>query len=256
MQFSDLYSTELTRLLGSSDTTARFTTVRRKDAVNEAQRWFVEQTSCLVRTEAITLVDDDGVYDLDAEIADADFLWIMPEGPEVAADPGSGGTVIYYAGETFPRRTVAWLNRHEPGWRTATAGVPQGWYELTEGGLQNFCLYPVPDIPAGATWTLNIPYAVKAAVMSADADEPFSISSNPLKRLFPWHLTLAKYAAHQLEMLRKDKQKSDQFLADAMRDIADFNDKVRPVGGSRIVYHTDYRRPRRGIYYPYDNLRT
>ena len=49
MTFLELYGTELDRELGTTDRTQRFTTARRKAAINAGQLEFVRRTECLTR---------------------------------------------------------------------------------------------------------------------------------------------------------------------------------------------------------------
>jgi hypothetical protein len=77
MTFADLYGTDMDTELGTGDRTQRFTSVLRKRYVNEAQRWFNEQTSCFVKRAEIALSDGTAEYDLEASgvIAAQDYLW-------------------------------------------------------------------------------------------------------------------------------------------------------------------------------------
>jgi hypothetical protein len=122
MIFSDLYGTELTRELGSSDTSTLFTTARRKAAINAAQLEFVKRTECLTRQTSVTIVDGTQEYDLDA-IANADFGWLSKQGPSIAIT--SGSTVRYIEGDDLEETSVERLNVEEPGWRGQSAGTPQ-----------------------------------------------------------------------------------------------------------------------------------
>lgn len=257
MTFLELYGDKLDRELGSADRTSLFTTVRRKAAINDAQEWFVTQTECLQRTEAIELTDADGEVDLEAEIADADFLWIAKQGPEIAADPGGGGEIVYYAGESFKRTTVQELNRENSGWRNLDPGAPEAWYERNEGGQHIFGIVPPPSIPGAATWTLSVPYVVKAAAMSADGDIPFTVSSNAKVSLIPWHDALVYYAASELEKLRKGLERSTFLRQQAESRILDYLDKRRVPGGKRIKlarnYHRETLRARISDWGPYDD---
>jgi hypothetical protein len=232
--FLELYGEELTEALSSSDTSLIFTTARRKSAINRGQRWFAEQTSCLVRTASITLVDSTDEYDLETEIADEDFLWLVPQGVRVKIV--SGSTTTFYAGKDFTRRTLAWLDANSPGWRTAADGRPCEWYERTEGGERFWGMTPAPDISGGDTWTALLPYAVKPEPMVADADEPFTVDGDALAILIPWHDALVHYAASKLELLRKDIERSQYFMGLAQQRVLDYRDKNRPVGGRQVTF--------------------
>lgn len=246
MTFEELYNDALSRELGSSDTLNLFTTARRKAAINLAQRWFIVQTECLVSTASIALDDEDGEYDLEAEIGSDRFIQLATRQhrPRIECDPGGGGAIVYLEGRSFQRRSVPYLDQHLPGWRSAI-GTPDTWYETSEGGQRIFGMTPAPDIPSGATWTLKLPYVVLAADMSADADEPFTVSSNPKRSLIPWHDALAKYAAHELEKLRKGLERSAVLLQMAESRVLDYFDKQRVPGGAVVQVARSYRREAR-----------
>ena len=255
MTFVQAYGDQLDRVLGSADRTVLFTTQRRKDAINEAQKWFVTQTECVTKTDTIALVDGTQEYELEAGLDDGDLLWLSKDGPRIAADPGSGGTIVYYAGRDFRRTSIAWLDRFEAGWRGQTAGQPYAWYERADGGSVFFGVVPAPDIPVGATWTLTIPYVVQPDTLSADADVPFSINANTLVRLVPWHDVLPLYAGYELEKLRKGLERSAILKSQAEARVVDYLDKRRVPGGKTVGVARSYRRDaRRSRFYDdYDN---
>lgn len=251
--FSSLYGELLSKELGSEDTTQLFTTVRRKREINNAARWFVTQTECLIRTEIITLTDEDGEYDLEAEISDSDFGKVAKRGVTVKIVPASGST-RWLTGPDLPRRTVEWLDDYNPGWRTATASTPTGWYEYREGGTHMIGLTPAPNIPVGDTWTLHVPYVVKVADMTNDNDVPFTIGGNVLSELEPWHDALVYYAASELEKLRKNTEQVVFLKQMAEARVLDWLDKERPVGGKSVTLTRSYRREsRRAMYSDYSN---
>jgi hypothetical protein len=82
MTFAQLYGESLNRELGSDDTTQLFTTVRRKAAINEAQREFARVTECYTREATIPLVIGQMEYDLDCH-ALAQFHYIKAESGKV-----------------------------------------------------------------------------------------------------------------------------------------------------------------------------
>lgn len=245
MTFGDLYGVQLDRRLSSADTTGLFTTVRRKAAVNEAQLWWIVETGCLSRTAQIPIVDEQAEYDLEAEIDDDDFLQLAKQGPEIKADPGGGGTIVYYAGHEFFRTSIERLNADEPGWRQAAASTPTCWYERLEGGQHLIGLHTAPAVPSGATWTLNVTYVVEAATLSADADEPFTVDGNALRWLRPWHDALADYAAAKLELLRKEQTRHDFYLGQAASRVLSYLDKHRAPGGKAVRFARSYRQEAR-----------
>lgn len=234
--FLELYGTLLDEALSSDDTSRLFTTAKRKAAINRAQLWFVKQTDCLIRRAEVALSDSTDEYDLESVISAADFLWLAPEGAEVQIVYVSGSPTTYVANPEFTRRSIPWLNRNRPGWRSAADGAPSEWYERREGGRWFFGMAPAPDITAGDTWTAWLPYVVKPADMSADGDLPFTVSSNSLAVLAPWHDALVDYAASKLELLRKDVERSAYFFDQAQSKVRDYKDKQRPVGGRQIQF--------------------
>lgn len=248
--FSTLYGERLSRALSSEDTSELFTTDRRKAAINEAQQWFNDQTECLQRTESITLLDGDGLYDLEAEISDADFMRIAAQGPELTITYASGSVVCYAGPKDFPRRTIAWLNTNLPGWRQLADGLPVGWYEQQEGGEYNIGIVPAPDIAGGDTWVLAVPYVVKAPALVNDNDQPFEIGNNPPAHLEPYHDALELYAAGLLEPLRRDWDQSIKLKTLAMQRVVAYKDRhAKKVGGQRVqqVYTGWPRRKRFGV---------
>lgn len=178
LTFADLYGERLSRELGSSDTVALFTPARRKAAINEAQTWFVTETGCLLRTAEIRVRSGVAEYDVAEEFDDADYLRLAEESPAFKA-VASGATPVYLTGDDFPRRTVEWLDRYCPGWRsqTVTSGTyPSAWYHRVNEGTDWIGITPTPMIPSGATWTVQVPYVIRSADMVDDDDQPFTVS--------------------------------------------------------------------------------
>src|SRR5580765_238881 len=110
MTFAQLYGESLNRELGSDDTTQLFTTVRRKAAINEAQREFARVTECYTREVTIPLVAGQMEYDLDATLP-PDYQGLSNQGPEVSVTSQSQVA----AGRDLPRRDISFLNREVPG---------------------------------------------------------------------------------------------------------------------------------------------
>jgi hypothetical protein len=256
--FVQLYSTRLDQELGSSDTNL-FTTVKRKAAINDAMRWFNTQTEALIRTGSFSVSDGTSEYDLEAQISAGDFIKLATKySPEVWIAV-SGQDTEHYAGDSFPRRDVEWLNRYELGWRNQE-GYPSSWYVRHEGGTVMFGIYPTPDVQSGETWTAKVPYVAEPTDMSADADIPFTVSGNALIALEPWHDALVYYAASELEKLRKGTDRSAYLLARAEGRVRDYLDKRRVPGGKPIRMARNYRADARrmggnalGNYGPYDD---
>jgi hypothetical protein len=237
--FLQMYGEQLDKELGSSDTSLLFTTAKRKSEVNRGQAWFVEQTECLVRETTIAIVDGTQEYDVEATITD--FLRVSKQNVELKITPSSGDPE-YYAGKEFPRRDIAWLNANMPGWRNLDDGRPICWYLQEDGGTVNIGIVPAPDVQSGETWVLTVPYVARPADMSADADEPFTVSSNVKKSLSPWHDALVYYAASELEKLRKNVPRSLELLQYAQSRVQDYKARMQPKGGSHISFARDYRR--------------
>jgi hypothetical protein len=240
MTFLQLYGEQLDKELGSNDSSLLFTTAKRKAEINRAQAWFVEQTECLVREATISIVDGTQEYDLEASISD--FLRISKQNVELKIAPSSGDPTYYTGKDLFPRRDIAWLNAHEPGWKNSDSGRPECHYIQDDGGLVSIGIVPVPDVLSGETWTLTVPYVARPTDMSADADEPFTVSSNVKKSLSPWHDALVYYAASELEKLRKNTPRSLELLQYAQARVQDYKARMQPKGGSHITFARDYRR--------------
>lgn len=239
MTFSDLYTTALDRELGSSSTSL-FTTVLRKAAINAAQLEWVKRTECLQKETSVSLVDATQEYDLETAITD--FLRIAKEGARVKIV--SGTTTRYIEGDDLQVTTIARLNQEEPGWRANSAATPSKLYTRRDGGRVYVGLHPAPSIAGTDTWTLVVPYVIQPADMSADADEPFTVSSNTLISLKPWHRALAHFAAFDLEKLRKDFARASAQLQLWNDQIEQFMASEKPKGGSRVRMTRDYRRSR------------
>lgn len=200
MTFLELYGTALDNELSSEDRTSLFTTAKRKQAINDAVERFIQLTDCTKTKGNISIVDGTQEYDL--EVAFTGYIKLAGP-PSIKIVEGS--TTRYIEGKLeFPQRTVEWLDREEPGWRAYAAGTPTCWYLDDDGGETNVGLVPAPDVGSGETWTLIVPYVARPTAMSADGDEPFTISSNVIKRLVPFHYGLVHYAAAKLESLRKN----------------------------------------------------
>ena len=142
MTFLELYGTELDRELGTTDRTQRFTTARRKAAINAGQLEFVRRTECLTREVSITL--SDGVAEYDLETSATDFGWISKQGLSVSIDNGS--TVRYLEGDDLQFTTIESLNALEPGWRGWPDGDPTYYYLRTDGGSRYLGFAAAPSI--------------------------------------------------------------------------------------------------------------
>jgi hypothetical protein len=241
MTFADLYGTELDRELATADRTQRFTTVRRKAAVNAAQLEWNKRTEVLQKQTAVTIVDGTQEYDLEAVLTD--FMWIAKQG--VSIKIVSGSTTRYIEGDDLEITSIERLNKEEPGWRSVTASTPTQVYTRRVGGTVYLGFHPTPDITGTDVWTALVAYVVVPDDMSADADEPFTVSANPLKSMRPWHRALVHFAAYDLEKLRKDTARGGAQLQLFELEVAKFFGAEKPKGGQRVRLATDYRRQAR-----------
>lgn len=238
MTFLELYGAELTRELGSKDVDQLFTTVRRKAAINAAQLEFVKRTECFTRQASVAIVDGTQEYDLDA-ISAADFGFLSKQGPSIAIT--SGARVRYLEGDDLIETSVERLNTEAPGWRAVSAGIPQQYYTRADGGSFYLGFHPKPDIVGADTWAVLVPYVCVPADMSDDADEPFSISGNPQKRLRFWHRALVHYAAYDIEKYRKDINRGASQLQLFEIELQKYTAAMKPKNGGRVRIATTYR---------------
>lgn len=236
MTFLELYGTELDRELGTVDRSQRFTTARRQAAINAAQVEFVKRTECLTRSVSISLVDGTREYDLEASISD--FGWISKQGLSISVTDGS--TTWYYEGDDLTFTTIERLNAEHPGWRAWTAGIPKYYYIDRNGGALNLGFAPAPDFD-GDTAAVRVHAVVLPADMIADADEPFTVSSNPIKSLRFHHRALVYYAAFDLEKLRKDPQREGLFSQLFDAEIEKYFATMKPKGGQQVRFARHYR---------------
>lgn len=235
--FADLYGALVDRELGSIDTQL-FTTVRRKAAINEAQREFVRLTDCLMRRAEISLSDNDAEVDLETVITADDFLRFTKDG--VQLKQVSGTTTRYLAGKDFPRRDIPWLDRHMPGWRSATKATPQAHYLREDGGEVFLGLTPPLAITGSDTWTALVPYIAYPSDMVNDVDEPFTVDSNAKRTLREYHQGLAHFAAARLESLRKNYPAYDRQMQLFNTYVTEYLQKQRRPGGTHVLFERDY----------------
>lgn len=243
MTFLELYGAFLDQELGTSDRTNLFTVARRQAAINAAQLWFTTQTACLQTDEALPLVNGQAEYRLDS-LTTGPYLALAPEGPELFLTHADGTTVQLAGKDDFPRRTIPWLNNSEPGWRTSPPATPSYWYERMDGAALLFGLYPAPLIPAGETWVAQIPYVLAPDPLVLDPDLPFTIGTVVKTTLTPWHRALGYYAAHDLEKLRKDLNRSAAALVQAQAEVQNYLGTQHVPQSAVIQPMRVYRRPR------------
>lgn len=237
MTFVQLYSTELDRELGSSSTTL-FTVVRRKAAINAAQLEWVKRTECLQAEAAVPLVTD--TQEVDLEITATDFLWIAKAGVTIKIVPASGQT-RYLDGDDLTVTTPERLNAETPGWRADSAGTPMWVYTRRIGGAVFLGVHSKPDITAPDVWTAQVTYVQLPTDLVADADEPFTVSTNVLKSMRPWHRALVYYAAYDLEKFRKETGRSAAQLQLFEAEVEKFIGVQKPKGGGRVRFARNYR---------------
>lgn len=245
MQFSQLYGLELDRELGSSSTQL-FTTLRRKAAINAGQLEWNRRTECLQRQVSLAIVDGTQEYDLEASITD--FLQIAKQG--VSIKIVSGSSIRYIEGDDLELTTVGRLNVEMPGWRSVSAGTPTHYYLRTDGGTRNIGFYPAPDVTGSDVWTALVPCVILPTDLSADADEPFTYSTNPLKHLRPYHRALAYYGAHDCEQYRKDPTREGVALQKFELEVARYLDDQKPKGGQGVRMVKNYRQRSSRIWDP------
>lgn len=239
MTFLQLYGDELDRELGSADRSQLFTLARRKAAINAGQLEWVKRTECFQKQTTVAIADGTQEYDLEATIAD--FGWIAKQG--VSIKIVSGAHTRYIEGDDLVVTSINRLNIEEPGWRAVAASTPTKVYIRRDGGAVNLGFHPAPDITGTDVWTAIVPYVLIPADMSADADVPFTLSSNPLQSMRPWHRALAHYGAYDLEKFRKDQARAGAQLQLFELEVAKFTGTEKPKNGSHVRFARVYRRP-------------
>lgn len=235
MTFLDLYGTRLDEALGSGDRSGLFTVALRQQAINDAQLWFLTETSCLSKTWPIGLVQGQGEYDLEEIITDETFLFINPrQGPRIEMTTSTSQTTVLAGEDEFPRRTVPWLNQYRSGWQVESPAMPDCWYEREEGAQSILGVVSAPNIPAGDTWVLQVPYVYRPSTLVADGDEPFTVSGVTKRSIAPWHDALSFRAASRLELLRKGLDRSEIMQTLAQQRVDDYLARTTVVGPQRL----------------------
>jgi hypothetical protein len=244
MTFEELFGEALDHELGSADRSERFTLVRRKRAVNLAQREFARLTDCFQREAQVDLVHDISEYDLESVINDDAFMRFTDAQPwlNVSEIPGIVRTLT---GNEFPRVDIPLLDREQPGWRGVGLSQPTSWYLREDGGRMLFGVVPTPRIVAPATWTALIPYSAYPADMLLNTDQPYSTTSsggNSKLVLRVYHQALVHHAASTLEKLRRNYPQMN-FQTQMFRDmVADYLARRQPTGGTRVSMARNYFR--------------
>jgi len=233
-----MYDDGLDVELASSDLTQLFTTAKRKAAINTAQVDFARLTSCTKRYATPDLSDEQGEYDLYAYLC-GDFMRLAGDPSILIVD--ANDVQRYIQGPiSFPKLDPEELDRLQPGWRAAPAGVPSGWYMRDDGGSTFLGCTPAPDIATGETWSWNIPYIARPADMTNATDQPFTFDSRVLKRLIPFHQALVHKAAALLEPLRKNYSGAQRQTQLYSGYVAQFLQQGTEDGGEQITFARSY----------------
>jgi hypothetical protein len=248
--FSALYDDALHTELGTNDTAVLFTNVRRKHAINEGYRQFAALTECFVRQTTISSTQGTQEFNLNdtTVIPSGDFIRVANQGP-VFQISDSNGLFQTLAGNDFPQVSIPFLDNAQDGWRSTEVGYPTGWYLRSNGGQRLFGLDRPLGLSTGSTQTAAIvlPYVAKPSSMTSDTDVPFTVSSQTRTDLDEFHQALVHFGAHRLELLRKDKEASQQQLKEFLGYVQRYQDQNRPKGNRVVRAAVSYfRRARRG----------
>lgn len=237
MTFGDLYQSALDYELGSNDSAVLFTTAKRKAAINDGLRQFADLTECWTRRSTVTCSNAVSEYNLlSSQLSTRnDFVRLTHHGPEYHfRDSSSNATQT--AGDDFPRRSEAWLNAHNPGWRESTVGTPTEWYLRQDGGSLYLGLNPPPSISTAEAAQLLVPYVARPTSLVSSTDVPFGGRMD----LEPYHQGIVHFAAHKLEKLRKNTESSNQQLQAFMGYVQRFASAFRPRGGQQVRAKRSY----------------
>lgn len=245
MIFSSLYGTRLTRELGTDDT-LRFTTARRKQAINDGMIEFANLTECCVRWATATITGGTSEYDLNSStvIPGADFKTFGKEPVEFTYTDASSNVVILSGGDLV-RRDIAWLNVYEPGWRLSTVAssvmqLPRYYYLRPDGSALMLGFTPMPSTGSSASASVRIPYLAQVAPISSDSAEPFTFNSSVRTDLRPYHQGLVHYGAYLLEKIRRDPEAGQRQLQLFMTYVSRYVQDMRIKGGRTIMQARSY----------------
>ena len=246
--FGDLYQDALDTELGSNDSAVLFTSARRKHAINEGYRQFVDLTECLTRQSTVSVSSSAQEFDLlsTTVLPGGDFLRMADQGPVFQKFDTAGTITMTLAGDDFPQREMQWLDAAQSGWRSTDVGTPTAWYLRKAGGSHYFGLDRPVDVSTSETAQLIIPYVPKPSSMTATTNVPFAFSGVVRTDLQPYQQALVHYAAHDLEKLRKDDKASDRQLQKFLGYVQRFIQATRPKGPRGVragkSYFKDARR--------------
>lgn len=249
--FSSLFGSYLDEELGTDDSTVLFTTARRKAAINKGAARFAQLTQCLTRRVTFTITGGTSEYDLNSTtiIPSGDFHDFDKDGVEFRYTDASSNLTIL-ARDTLPRRDIDWLNEYLPGWRTSTVAssvsqLPQFWYVRPDGAQYNMGFAPMPSTGSSASAACMLSYIADPPVMVNSTEQPYTYSGAYRVDLGNYHQALVHYAAHQLEKLRQDEQRSQTQLQKFMGYIQQYIQDQRIKGGRQIRQAKTYFNRRR-----------
>ena len=249
--FSSLYGSWLDHELATDDSTILFTTARRKAAINKGQDEFARLTKCLPRRSSVTLTGGTAEYDLHSTtvIPSGDFMEWAPFGVEFRYTDASSNVTVLAGDDDLPRRDVKWLHTYEPGWQISTVASsiqqqPTCWYERIDGPARFLGFYPVPSTGSSAVMEAFVTYQARPTAMTSDTNEPFTVNSSVRTDLRVYHQALVYYAAHQLEKLRADSQKSAQHLQMFLGYVTQYLQAMRVKSGQTLTMARSYFAPR------------
>lgn len=236
-RFVELYADRLDYELGTNDSNVLFTTARRKASINEGLREFADLTECWVRASTIVCSNAVALYNLHStvNVPGEDFLRLTGDGPTfLHIDVSSNYS--YLSGAEFPRRDEAWLNTHEPGWQVSTGVVyPMAWYLSAQDGQLSLGIYPPPSVGSSEGSYVLLPYIARPSSLVDDTSVPFTDGDGYTRTdLQPFHQAVVHYAAHRLELLRKDTQASDRQLQKFLGYVQRFVQAQRKKGGESV----------------------
>jgi hypothetical protein len=235
--FLQLYTDALDGELGTSDSNVLFTTARRKHQVNEGYRQFAALTECFVKQSSITSSQGSQEFNLNSTLVlpAGDYIRVANQGP-VFLISDSNGLSQTLAGDDFPQVSLPYLDNAQSGWRSTETAYPTGWYLRKDGGRLLFGLDRPLGLSTGSTQTAEIllPYVAKPSSMTSDTDVPFTASSQTRNDLEEYHQAFVHFGAHRLELLRKDKEASQQQLKEFLGYVQRYQDAHRPKG-NRVV---------------------
>jgi hypothetical protein len=235
--FETLYSDRLDYELGTNDSNVLFTTARRKACINEGLREFADLTECWVRESTISCSNGVATYSLNStvNVPNLDFLRVTADGPTYRYTDSSSH-VTYVAGDDLPRRQEAWLNVEEPGWPASTGVTfPTAWYITNQDGNLAFGLYPPPTVSTLGSGVVTLPYVARPSSLVSSNAVPFTDTAGVTRSdLRPYHQALVHYAAHKLELLRKDTDASDRQMQKFLGYVQRFLQQKRKPAGDQI----------------------